>query len=97
MVACKAIPETVQWIIVRLSSTMSVEDVAMYTDVGQRTVKKILSHFQQTGGVIARKSTEPPALCQSLCDDDVGVSGFSSVISFGDSRKLLPVHVCGYH
>ncbi len=53
--AGKTIPEAVQWIVIRLgtSTGMSVEDVAMYTAVDQRTVKKILTHFRRTGEVIS--------------------------------------------
>jgi hypothetical protein len=72
----------VQWIVVRLSATMSVEDVAMYTDVGQRTVKNILVHFRQTGEVIVRKSTRPPSLHQSLCSYDIDVCHFLFLCSF---------------
>ena len=80
MVQGKAIPKPVQWIIVRLGTTMSVEGIAMYTDVGQRTVKKILSHFRQTGQVPTRKSVDLPALHRTLCDHDVEVGSFYSIM-----------------
>ena len=62
MVQGKAILEAVQWIIVRLDATMPIEDVAMYTDVGQRTVQKIFFHFQNTGEILVHKAIKPPTL-----------------------------------
>ena len=51
MVQGKATLEPVQWIIIRLAGMMPIEDVCMYTDLSKHTVKKILAHFWQTGGV----------------------------------------------
>jgi hypothetical protein len=79
MVQGQAVPEVVQWIIVRLSVTMPVEDIAMYTDVGQRTVKKIISHFRRTGDISTRKP-KPPTLHRTLCDFDIEV--YCSLILF---------------
>lgn len=73
MVAGKAIPESVQWIIIRLSTIMAVDDIATYTDVGTRSVKRILAHFRQTGDVdIAKRAGLH--LHRTLCDYDIQVS-----------------------
>jgi transposase len=68
----KAIPKVVHWIIIRLSTTVSTEDIAMYTDVSLRSVKKILSHFKQTGDVNVPKRLKPQ-LHRALCDYDIQV------------------------
>jgi transposase len=94
MVQGKAVPEDVQRIVVRLSGTMSTEDISMYTAVGERTVKKILAHFRETGGVISRKSTKGPSLHRSLTDHDINVCHFQSHCT--SSAQRLLVHVRGY-
>jgi len=48
MPAGKLITEDIQWIIIRMSPAMSVEDIAMYTDVGECKVRDILAHFKQS-------------------------------------------------
>jgi hypothetical protein len=68
----KAIPSVVHWIVVRLGTTMSEEDIAMYTDISIRSVRKILSTFRLTGCVIAPKS-ERPKTHRSLNNYDVEV------------------------
>ena len=68
----KSIPEVVHWIIIRLSTAMTAEEIAMYTDVGLRSVKKILSHFKQTGDVNIPKRLKPQPR-QALCDLDIEV------------------------
>jgi hypothetical protein len=60
------ISEEIQWIIVRLSTAMSPEDVAMYTGVGQRKVNDVMSTFNKYGTVKVYTHQEP--------DDDIQVS-----------------------
>jgi hypothetical protein len=68
----KAIPEVVHWIVIRLSTTMSAEQISMYTDVGVRKVNEILTHFKQTGDIkISRRSEH--RLHKTLCDYDIEV------------------------
>jgi hypothetical protein len=71
----RAIPEVVHWIIIQLgTTTMTKEDIAMYTDVSVCSVRKILTYFWDTGGVnFAQKQIAPPQLHKSLCDYDVEV------------------------
>ncbi|KAI0284575.1 hypothetical protein BGY98DRAFT_523620 [Russula aff. rugulosa BPL654] len=57
------ISEEIQWIIVRLSTAMSPEDVAMYTGVGQRKVNDVMSTFNKYGTVKVYTHQEP--------DDDI--------------------------
>lgn len=69
----QAIPEPVHWIIIRLSTSMSLEDIAMYTDVSLRKVKEIISHFKKTGDVNIPKRLRP-WIHQKLSDDDIEAS-----------------------
>ena len=70
----KTIPEVVHWIIIRLSTTMLAEDIAMYTDVSLRSVQRILSYFTRTGGVnFPNRLTQKPQLHRTLCDYDIQV------------------------
>jgi transposase len=55
----KAISEAVQWIVIHLSPVMTPKEIAMYTDVGERSVKRILSYFRQTGEVKDAKKARP--------------------------------------
>jgi hypothetical protein len=42
----KVIPETIQWIVVRLSTRLSIEEICMYVDISKRSVEKIMAHFR---------------------------------------------------
>ena len=53
------ISEEIQWIIVRLSTAMSLEDVAMYTGVSQRKVNDVMSTFNKYGTVKVYTHQEP--------------------------------------
>jgi hypothetical protein len=68
----KFIPENIQWIVIRLASTMSLEDTAMFTDVSASSIRRILAHFNETGNVITSKRTKTQA-AQALCDLDIQV------------------------
>jgi len=68
----KTTPEVVHWIIVRLSTAMGEDDIAMYTDVSPATVRSILVFFKTTGGVEGAKAPRP-ALHKSLRDYDIEV------------------------
>jgi hypothetical protein len=68
----KSISEEIQWIIIRLSTAMSREDIAMYTGVSQRKIDTVLSIFNKYGSV---KTTirQGPYTYSSFCDDDIRV------------------------
>jgi DNA-binding transcriptional regulator LsrR (DeoR family) len=68
----KAISEDIQWIIIRLSTAMSRENVAMYTGVSLRKINNILSTFNKSGTVKATIRQRPHTYA-SLCDDDIQV------------------------
>jgi hypothetical protein len=51
----KAISPDIQWIIIRMSTCLSVEDISMYTDLTIRSVKKILAHYEETSDVLIPK------------------------------------------
>ncbi len=74
----KRISEEVRWIIIRLGTTMTEEEVAMYANVSERTVHKILAHFKQTGSVEEPKQLIPRAH-QVLCEYDIQVRIHSSI------------------
>jgi hypothetical protein len=68
----KFIPETTQWIIIRLASTMSIEDTAMYSDVSPSSIRRILAHFKETGDVMSSKRSKIQPT-STLCDLDIQV------------------------
>jgi hypothetical protein len=68
----KFIPESTQWIVVRLASTMSIEDTAMYSDLSTRSIRRILAHFKETGDVIKSKRSQTQ-VTSTLCDLDIQV------------------------
>ena len=80
MVSGQAIPEAVHWIVIRLSTAMTPEDVAMHTDLGLSSVKKILAYFRKTGGVNVPERLKPQ-VHRSLCDYHVEVCGSPLQIS----------------
>jgi transcription initiation factor IIE alpha subunit len=72
----KTIPEDLHWVVIRLGSgtTMTEDEIAMYTDISVRSVRKILAFFRRTGGVdFPQKQIAPPQLHKSLCDYDIEV------------------------
>jgi hypothetical protein len=67
----------VQWIVVRLCSTMSKEEVSIYTGVPVRSIERILSYYNTHGGVREtdlRKQVEPGTRSQQLRSIDIRVS-----------------------
>jgi hypothetical protein len=68
----KAIPEVVQWIIIRLSTMFSAEEISMYTDVGTRKVSGIIAHFNRTGDIILSCRSKRQ-VHKTLCDYDIEV------------------------
>jgi len=68
----QAVSEAVQWIIVRLNTAISSEEIAMYTDLNERKVRDILAYFKKTGEVNVPKR-ERPTLHRSLQDDNIQV------------------------
>ena len=53
----KAISEDVQWIIIRLSTEMRPEDIAMYMSVSVRSIEQILAHFRRMHSVLVPKQS----------------------------------------
>jgi CRP-like cAMP-binding protein len=45
------IPAEVQWIVIRLSSLLKKDDIAIYTGISVRSVGRILMHFQAHGTI----------------------------------------------
>ena len=74
MGAGKPIPECVQWIVVRLSTCLSVEEICMYADISKSSVDRILAHFRRTGTVPVHASRSQHRFRKALCDKDVEVS-----------------------
>jgi transposase len=69
----KPIPEEIQWIIIRLSTAMSREDIAMYTGVSLRKVNDVMSTFNKEGTVKVY-TRQKPHTYSILCENDVQVS-----------------------
>ena len=55
----KAIPESTQWIVIRLATCMPVDEIAMYTDIGVRSVKRLLAYFNKHGELNIPKQQKP--------------------------------------
>jgi DNA-binding transcriptional regulator LsrR (DeoR family) len=68
----QAVSEPIQWIIIRLSTTMPSHEIAEYTDISDRKICDILAHFKKTGGINISKR-ERPTLHSSLQDEDIQV------------------------
>ena len=73
MVKGKPIPETVQWIVIHLSTRMSTDEITMYTDIGMCSVERILAHSNKHRDIPSRDKPKQP-LYGSLCDYDIQVS-----------------------
>ena len=72
----KTIPEDIHWIVIRLGSgtTMTEDEIAMYTNISARSIHKILAFFQHAGGVdFPQEQIAPPQLHKTLCDYDIEV------------------------
>ena len=85
----KAVPEAIQWIIIRLSVKMTSHEIAMYTDIGERKIRDILTHFKNTGTVNVPKR-ERPTLRRSLGDEERQViSAWYLLLAQSDMTTLL--------
>ena len=62
----------VQWIVVHLSTTMSIDEISGYVDLSNQKVWDILGHFKRTGDVNVPKH-KCPTLHRSLQDEDIQV------------------------
>ena len=49
------IPQEVHYIVIQLSSIMRPDDIAVYTGISPRAVKRILSYFAMHGSVEGEK------------------------------------------
>ena len=83
----KAVPEAIQWIIIRLSAKMTSHEIAMYTDIGERKIRDILGHFKKTGDANVPKR-ERPTLRRTLGDEEIQVILAFFLFSF-DLTTLL--------
>jgi hypothetical protein len=66
------VSEAVQWIVVRLGTMMSNEDISACTDLSDRKIRGIIAHFKKTGSVDVPKR-ERASLHRSLKDEDIQV------------------------
>lgn len=67
------ISESVQWIVIRLASLMSVEETAMYANISTTSVRQIVAHFKETGDVIKSAHSEQQ-IVPSICGPVIGVA-----------------------
>jgi hypothetical protein len=73
----KQIPEDMRWVVIRLSAVMTVNDVAMYTDLSTRSIARILDDFKKTGAVKSAKQTSAIRIPRTnLCEHDVWVCSY---------------------
>jgi hypothetical protein len=72
MVQGQAVPDAIQWIIIRLSTLMPSHEISGYTDISDRKIRGILAHFKKTGGIKVSKR-EQVTLHNSLQDEDIQV------------------------
>ena len=77
----QAVPESIQWIIIRLSATMPAHEISGYTDISDRKVRDILAHFKNTGSIIVSKR-EKATLHKSLQDEDIQVFFISVLLLY---------------
>ena len=80
MVQGQAVPESIQWII-HLSAVMASYEISGFTDISDRKVRDIPSHFKKTGGVKASKR-EKATLHNALQDEDIQVLFISSLLAY---------------
>jgi hypothetical protein len=78
----KPIPEDVQWIIIRLGTVMTPEDISMYTNVNERTIRKILKFFKETEGIYVRDRSNEVRLNRSLNNCDIEVCDISVILTW---------------
>jgi hypothetical protein len=91
----KPISEDMQWTIIRLSTAMSREDIAMYTDVSLRKVNDVLSTFNKEGTVkvYTRQKLDTYS---SLSEEDVQVgSYYLCTPQFFQASDAAPPPDCG--
>ena len=66
------VSEDIQWTIIRLSATMPSHEISGYTDISDRKIRNILSHFKKTGDIKSSKRGTP-TLHKSLQEEDIQV------------------------
>jgi transcription initiation factor IIE alpha subunit len=68
----QAVPESIQWIVVRLSTAMTIDEICGYTDISNQKVRDIIAHFKTTGDINIQKcKRSTPHI--SLQDEDIQV------------------------
>jgi histidyl-tRNA synthetase len=77
----KQISPDIQWAAIRLSEIMDVSLVAAYCDLGQRSVRRILSYFDQHNDIKhaqpVKQLTKDRSALHRLADYDVEVGSCS--------------------
>ena len=96
MVQGQAVPESVQWIIIRLSAVMASYEISGFTDISDRKVRDILSHFKKTGGVKASKR-EKPTLHNALQDEDIQVLFMLEPLCYTHLYYIAFIQICWQH
>ncbi|KAH9955783.1 hypothetical protein BJV74DRAFT_800175 [Russula compacta] len=66
----KAVSEEVQWVVVHMAATMSVEDITMYTQISPRKVHGIISHFN-THCTVCTPACAHTKVHHALSDDHI--------------------------
>ncbi len=74
MVKGKEYSEDLRWVVVRMASILSVETIAVYTNISQRQILRILSCYRRTGQVLDPDRTSKTGRKHHLSDVELAVS-----------------------
>jgi len=79
----KSLAADVQWIVIRLASVMTKDNIAFYTGVSARTIERILERYNHTGTIkfTDKRSNRPLGIGRHLSDENYRVRSLSFVIS----------------
>lgn len=91
----KKITDDVQWIVIRMATTMPKEDVSQFTGVSIRTVERILSLYAKTGGINAKDlRSESGTVGRKLQLSDIDLRVSDNYFSLAATDVLVPSWYC---
>ena len=77
------VSEAIQWTIIRLSAVMPSHEISGFTDISDRKVRDILSHFKKTGDIKSSKRGAP-TIHRSFQEEDVQVWFTFELLTYAD-------------
>jgi hypothetical protein len=93
MVQGQAVPESIQWIIIRLGALMESYEISGITDISDRKVRDILSHFKKTGSVKVSKR-EKATIHNALQDEDIQVLSMPEPLCYTHLYYIASFQYC---